>query len=127
MRKLVVALAACAFLAPALALGQVDLRIRVPLPPVPPLVVVHPGVQVVEDFDEEVFFTGGFYWTRRDGRWFRAPSPRVDFVPVAPKVVPVALVESPPGRYKRYKKAVKAHEKAERKAEKEHKKHGKHR
>ncbi|MBL8940196.1 MAG: hypothetical protein JNM69_36955 [Archangium sp.] len=28
----------------------------------PALVVVQPGVQVVEDFDEEVFFVDGWYW-----------------------------------------------------------------
>lgn len=55
---------------------NVQMQVGIPLPQIvftapPPLVVVEPGVQVVEDYDDEVFFVDGWYWTRRDNSWFR--------------------------------------------------------
>jgi len=38
----------------------------------PDLVAVSPGVQVVADYDEPVFFTDGFYWRFYDGYWYRS-------------------------------------------------------
>ena len=38
----------------------------------PDLVTVQPGVQVVADYDEPVFFTDGFYWRFYDGYWYRS-------------------------------------------------------
>jgi hypothetical protein len=38
----------------------------------PDLVTVSPGVQVVADYDEPVFFTDGFYWRFYDGYWYRS-------------------------------------------------------
>src|ERR1700681_375747 len=38
----------------------------------PDLVTVSPGVQVVADYDEPVFFTDGFYWRYNDGYWYRS-------------------------------------------------------
>ena len=38
----------------------------------PDLVAVSPGVQVVADYDEPVFFTDGFYWRFNDGYWYRS-------------------------------------------------------
>lgn len=38
----------------------------------PDLVTVSPGVQVVADYDEPVFFTDGFYWRFNDGYWYRS-------------------------------------------------------
>lgn len=87
------------------AVAQVEIRITPPslvfeLPP--PLVVVTPGVQVVADFDEEVFFVDGFYWYRREGNWFRARDHRGDWV-LMKTGVPVVLVDVPSGKYRRYK------------------------
>lgn len=123
---------------PAVAKAQVGVQIRVALPVAPPLVVVQPGIQVVEDFDEEVFFTGGWYWVRRDGGWYRARAPRAAFAWVEPRRVPAGLVRLPPGQYKHWRKAEhkawKEEEKAERKemkergkAEGKHDKHDHHR
>lgn len=93
-----------ALLAPSLASGQVSVNIKLPLPPAPPLVVVAPGIQVVPDLDEEVFFHDGFYWARRADRWYRATHPHVEFAPVEVKLVPPALVKvGPPGHYRRWK------------------------
>jgi hypothetical protein len=38
----------------------------------PDLVEVSPGVQVVADYDEPVFYTDGFYWRFYDGGWYRS-------------------------------------------------------
>jgi hypothetical protein len=38
----------------------------------PDLVTVNPGVQVVADYDEPVFFVDGFYWRFYDGYWYRS-------------------------------------------------------
>jgi hypothetical protein len=133
-------LASVLFLAvlPATAPAQVSVQIQLGLPAAPPLVVVQPGIQVVENWDEEVFFTGGYYWVRRDDRWYRARGPSAAFVYVEPRRVPPGLVRMPPGQYVRYRKheekaerkAWKRQEKAEKKAwkeqEKAEKKGGKH-
>lgn len=92
-----------------LARAQVDIRINVPLPtivfPAPPaLVVVQPGVQVVEDYDDEVFFVDGAYWCRRDGRWFRAKTHSGGWVVVEEHLVPRPIVVLPPGQYRRWKR-----------------------
>jgi hypothetical protein len=106
MRSLPFALLAllslCAGLAPAPAPAQVDVHVQLALPVVPPLVVVQPGIQVVRDYDDEVFVHGGWYWLRRGPVWYRAPGPRAAFVVVEPRVVPAPLVRLPPGHYRRY-------------------------
>jgi hypothetical protein len=53
----------------------------------PDLVEVSPGVQVIADYDESIFFADGAYWWFSDGGWYRsnyytggwvfAPSPPV--------------------------------------------------
>jgi hypothetical protein len=88
---------------------QVQVRVSVPVPVVrfevaPQRVEVQPGVQVVEDYDEEVFFVDGRYWMRApDGRWCRARDHRGGWVYVEPRVVPARLVRMPPGHYKHYR------------------------
>jgi hypothetical protein len=141
MKRLALLFALVALSVPAAARAQVAVQIQVGLPVAPPLVVVQPGIQVVEDYHEEVFFTGGWYWVRRDGGWYRARTPRAAFVFVEPRRVPVALVRIPPGQYRHWRRedhhewkehqkaerrAWKAHEKAERREWKEAKKHGGH-
>jgi hypothetical protein len=91
--------------AAARAQAQVAVRIDIGLPAAPPLVVVQPGVQVVADFDEEVFYTGHWYWLRRDDGWYRARTPQATFAFVDPRQVPRALVRLTPGRYKRWRQA----------------------
>jgi hypothetical protein len=134
MLRLSLAVALVVSLLPGAARAQVDVNIRLGLPAAPPLVVVQPGVQVVENYDEEVFFTNGWYWVRRDDRWWRARSPRASFVYVEPRRVPAAIYRLPPGRYKHWRKEQgkaerrgwKEHEKAERRALKEERKQEKH-
>jgi hypothetical protein len=38
----------------------------------PDLVAVAPGVHVVADYSEPVFYTDGFYWRYYDGFWYRS-------------------------------------------------------
>jgi hypothetical protein len=130
MNRLLSLLLAVAFLAPAAARAQVGVNIQLGLPVAPPMVVVQPGVQVVENYDEEVFFTGGWYWVRRDGRWWRARQPRASFVYVEPRRVPVALVRIPPGQYRHWNherhQAWKEQQRAEKHAYKAEQRHERH-
>jgi hypothetical protein len=69
----------------------------------PPLIVVQPGVSVVSDVDEEVFYSGGYYWARRDGTWIRATDHRGRWSRVEERRVPAPILQSPPGRYRHYR------------------------
>ena len=85
-------------------------RVYVPAPPVvrfaaaPPLVMVAPGVQVVRDCDDEVFFSGGWYWhAGANGTWYRTRSWRGGWV-VAPRpAVPPAVARLPRGQYRHFR------------------------
>jgi hypothetical protein len=70
----------------------------------PELVVVQPGVQVVADADEEVFYSSGWYWhAGPDGTWWRARHYRDGWV-VAPRhAVPRVVMHLPQGHYKHYR------------------------
>jgi hypothetical protein len=81
--------------------GGLDINVAFPEPP--PLVVVRPGIQIVPEFDEEVYFTGGFYWVRRDDNWFRCRDYHGGhWAPATPVMVPVGLRRIPPGRFAHY-------------------------
>lgn len=69
----------------------------------PPLVVVEPGVSVVRDFDDEVFFVDGYYWVRQDRSWYRTRDHRGGWGRMDDRQVPHAIVQSPPGRYRHYR------------------------
>ncbi len=120
MKRLVLAAALLGSSLPGIARAQVDVRINVGLPVAPPLVVIQPGIQVVPDYPEEVFYTGGWYWVRRGPYWYRAPRPGASFVMVEQRRVPPGLMRLPPGHYKHWHKEemkeARRHEKAERKA-----------
>ena len=100
-------LALALWVAPSMALAQVDLRVHIPLPTIrfeapPPLVVVTEGVQVVPDRDDEVFYTDGWYWYRVEDRWYRTRNHRGGWILVERRYVPATLVGFPPGRYRRH-------------------------
>lgn len=90
-------------LLPCLAEAQASVQLRLDLPVIlPPTVVISPGVRVVPDVEEEVFFVDSFYWVRHDGGWYRARSHRGGWAYVAPHAVPGRLVQVPPGRYRKW-------------------------
>lgn len=82
---------------------EVHAGFKIPLPEVPRLVVIQPGVKVVQDFDDEVFIHEDVYWARRGDRWYRAPDRHAKFVVVETRLVPEPLRRLPPGRYRHYR------------------------
>jgi hypothetical protein len=115
MRTFALCLAALIGL-PATAGAQASVNVHFDLPVVlPPLVVVSPGIRVVPEVHEEVFFHDGWYWVRRDDYWYRSHNHRGGWLLVPTPRVPPRLVAVPPGRYRNWK-AEKAAYKAERKA-----------
>ncbi len=98
MRKL---MAMCVLFFPLMAGAQVQVDIHFPAPP--PLVVVSPGVRVVEDYDDEVYFVDNWYWVRRENFWYRTRDHRGGWVAVQPGFVPGSIVRLPPGQYKKFK------------------------
>jgi hypothetical protein len=117
MRRLILTFVFALSTTPAIAHAQVAVDIRIGFPAPPPLVVVSPGVQVVPDYGEEVFFVNGWYWLRRDEVWYRTRDHRGGWVMVPRRAVPVALVRLPPGKYKHWRKEEEKAERRERKAE----------
>ncbi|MBI5068234.1 MAG: hypothetical protein HZB56_08330 [Deltaproteobacteria bacterium] len=104
MKKAIQLLAA--FLALVIALpveAQVQMQLRMGFPAVlPPLVVVQPGLRVVQDFDEEIFFSRGYYWVRRDAHWYRTRDHRGTWRYVRDDRVPAPLRRHEPGRYRHW-------------------------
>ncbi len=110
MNKQTLFLALLLSLSPTLAQAQVDIHIDIGLPPIPRLVVVQPGIQVVEGFQEEVFFRGGWYWCRRPNGWYRARRPQSRFEWVEVRRVPRSLVQVPAGHYRNWHRQPKGDE-----------------
>jgi hypothetical protein len=105
MKRLILCLALALSLLPATARAQVEASIQIGLPVAPPLVVVQPGIQVVENQDEEVFFVGGWYWCRRGDYWYRGRGPNASFMYVEPQRVPYRLAYlPPPGHYRHWRR-----------------------
>lgn len=112
-----------------------QIRVEVQLPTIvfpapPPLVVVAPGVQVVPDYDDEVFVVDQVYWHRRGPNWYRTSVHTGGWVLVEPSRVPRAIVGFEPGRFRRWK-AEKRERQEERREERreekrEEKREGKH-
>lgn len=101
--RVVLFLAAVLLAAPARA--QVSVSIELPsirFEVAPALVTVSPGIQVVENYRDEVYFVDGWYWVRRDSRWFRTRNHRGGWV-VVERGVPPGLTRLPPGKYKHFK------------------------
>jgi hypothetical protein len=85
-----------------LSSGQVVFSIGLPVV-LPTLVVVQPGVSVIPNQSVEVFFSGGYYWTRRDGGWYRTHDHNGSWSRIDDRQVPMVIARSPPGQYKHYK------------------------
>ncbi len=100
MRRL--AVTAALILAPALALAGDHAEIHIAFPTPPTLAEIQPGVQVVVDHDQEVFYAGHHYWHRRDGDWYRASHHGDAFTYVESRSVPSALAQLTPGQYRHF-------------------------
>ena len=86
--------------------GGVDIHVGVPtvrFEAEPPLVIVSPGVMVVEDSDSEVFFVDDYYWTSSRGRWYRTRDYRGGWAPVTERRVPGRISRVTPGRYRHFR------------------------
>lgn len=70
----------------------------------PDLVYVEPGVQVVADYDEPIFYANNFYWRNDGGHWSRSSYYNRGFVVVgsAPNVVTRIQTRE---RYRHYRPA----------------------
>jgi hypothetical protein len=105
MKTTVAALLAGLALGAAPGLASAAEELRVALPERHDLVELQPGLQVIPDFDLEVFFTGGAYWLRSDGAWYttRRPAASSTFVAAEPRSVPAALAALPDGSHLYYR------------------------
>lgn len=102
MNRYTLPLAFFLFLGATSARAQVRVQIELGLPLAPPLVVIQPGVQVVEGFREEVFFHNGWYWCRRSDGWYRSRSPQARFGWIETRRVPGVLIRVPDGHYRNW-------------------------
>ena len=85
-----------------MASGQVTITLGLPVV-LPTLVVIQPGVSVIPNQPVEVFYSGGYYWTRRDAGWYRTHDHNGGWARVEDARVPMVITRSPPGQYKNYK------------------------
>lgn len=111
------------------AFAQVEINVQLPtitFSAPPPLVVVEPGVQVVEDNDEEVYFVDNYYWVRRGPRWYRTRDHHGGWVVVDGPGVPAAIVRVPEGKYRRFKNHKDEGQNESGKGKSKEKHHGKH-
>src|SRR5262245_44953360 len=69
----------------------------------PDLVTVSPGVQVIADYDEPIFYTDGFYWRYYGGVWYRSTVYTGGWVYARPPVA-VLRIDRPYG-YAHYRPA----------------------
>ncbi|HET7500339.1 MAG TPA: hypothetical protein VFK02_05025 [Kofleriaceae bacterium] len=67
----------------------------------PDLVYVAPGVQVIADYDEPIFFADSFYWRLDGARWYRSSSYTGGWVYAAPPSVVLRIDR--PRNYVRYR------------------------
>ena len=70
----------------------------------PDLVYVSPGVQVVADYDDSIFFADNYYWRYDGGRWYRSSWYTGGWSYYAAPPYAVARIERPYS-YRRYRPA----------------------
>lgn len=93
--------------APNFADAQVNVQVGLPIPELQirvgaPLVYVSPGVWVLPDSDEEVFYNGGWYWARSHGYWYRSRGRHSNWGVINEQLVPQPVRYIEPGRYRRF-------------------------
>lgn len=71
----------------------------------PDLVAVGPGIQVIADADEPVFYSDGYYYLYRDNGWLRSDNDRSGFARIDVMAVPERLRAIPQPRvYAHYRR-----------------------
>ncbi len=77
--SVILAIVIALFIVPCSTQAQIDIRISFPLPPpivftAPPQLIVLPEteVYVVPEYDQDLFFYGGWWWRPWHGRWYRS-------------------------------------------------------
>jgi hypothetical protein len=88
-------------LARAQASASIQLNLGLPVV-MPQMVVVSPGIQVVPDVEEEVFYTRGYYWCRHDDGWYRTRDVHRGWYYMDSHRVPPGLSRMPPGKYRKW-------------------------
>jgi hypothetical protein len=84
--------------------GRVGARVEAQ----PAMVEVSPGVMVIEDYDEPVFYSDGYYWLYSDGVWLRSSYHTGGWVRV--RTVPTRIVSiRSPRAYVRYRGGARVH------------------
>jgi len=73
----------------------------------PDLVYVSPGVQVIADYDEPIFYSDNYYWRYNGGVWYRSPSHTRGWVRVSTVPVAVRRIDRP-NAYIRYRATARA-------------------
>ncbi|HEX3759146.1 MAG TPA: hypothetical protein VHW23_10585 [Kofleriaceae bacterium] len=61
----------------------------------PDLVVISPGVQVIADLDEPIFYSGNYYWRNQGGFWYRSTSHASGWARVGVAPVEIRTIERP--------------------------------
>jgi len=67
----------------------------------PDLVYVSPGVQVIADYDEPIFYSNGYYWWNTEGTWWQSSRYTGGWREARPPVAIVRIGE--PHRYRHYR------------------------
>jgi hypothetical protein len=70
----------------------------------PDLVYVSPGVQVIADYDEPIFYSDNYYWRHDGGRWYRSSHYNSGWNIYASPPRAVISINNP-YRYRRYRPA----------------------
>jgi hypothetical protein len=72
----------------------------------PELIAIQPGVEVIADADEPVFYMNGYYWLYRDAGWLRSDSFKTGFVRIENDLVPDRLRDlREPESYAHYRRS----------------------
>lgn len=69
----------------------------------PAMVQIEPDYWVVEDYDNEVFFFNGWYWTFQSNRWYRTNDHSGHWAHVEREHVPARFYAQQPGHYRHYR------------------------
>jgi hypothetical protein len=82
----------------------------------PDLAYVAPGVHVIADYDEPIFYSNGYYWWSVDGTWYRSSSYTGGWAYVSSPPVAIARIRTPyayrhyrPSGYVVHRRPVPAH------------------